>query len=46
MDEKNEKMVQNTVDFPKPAGPMGRSVVWCGGGFRRLLNRIFHFFFY
>ena len=39
MDEKNEKAVKNR--FPQPAGPMGRGAVWCGGGLRRLLNRIF-----
>jgi hypothetical protein len=39
MDEKNEKAVKNI--FSKPAGPMGRGVVWCGDGLRRLLNRIF-----
>ena len=39
MDEKDEKAVKNR--FSKPAGPMGRGVVWCGDGLRRLLNRIF-----
>ena len=39
MDEKDEKEAK--IDFPKPAGPMGRGVVWCGGGLRWLLNRIF-----
>jgi hypothetical protein len=32
---------QSKIDFPKLAGPMGRGVVWCGDGLRRLLNRIF-----
>jgi hypothetical protein len=39
MDEKDEKEAKN--GFPKPADPMGRGVVWCGGGLRGLLNRIF-----
>ena len=32
MDEKTRKMPK--IDFPKPANPMGRGVVWCGGGLR------------
>jgi hypothetical protein len=32
MDELNGKAVKNR--FSKPAGPMGRGVVWCGDGLR------------
>jgi hypothetical protein len=33
MDEKNEEVAK--IDFPEPAVPMGRGVVWCGNGCQR-----------
>ena len=39
MDEKNEKEAKNI--FSQARRSYGRGVVWCGGGLRRLLNRIF-----